>query len=77
MPEKNAPLTVEEMTEASEHFAALFTVVRNHFPEGSVEDCLKIMESVAKYAHSQRAKKREEEAKLKFGFNKNKEDADA
>ena len=77
MPKKNDPLTVDEMTEAAEHFMSLFTVVRNQCPDGSVEDCLKIMEAVAKYAHSQRAKKREEEAKLKFGFNKDKEDVDA
>ena len=76
-PSKTDPLTVEEMSEAGDHFMSLFNVIREKNPDGSVEDCLKIMEAVAKYAHSQRAKKREEEIKLKFGFNKDKEDADA
>jgi hypothetical protein len=76
-PSKTDPLTVEEMTEAAEHFMSLFSVVREQCPDGSVEDCLKIMEAVAKYAHSQRAKKRDEEVKLKFGFNKKEEVADA
>lgn len=77
MPEKNDPLTVEEMTSAGEHFAGLFAVVQKQHPDASVEDALKIMESVAKYAHSLRAKEREEKAKEKFGFNKTKEDDDA
>ena len=77
MPKKNDPLTVDEMTEAAEHFMSLFKVIVDQCPEATVEDCLKIMEATAKYAHSQRAKKKEEEATLKFGFNKDKEDADA
>ena len=45
-------------------------------PEGSkVEDCLSVMESVAKLGHKLRADKADEEKKLKFGFNKEKEDA--
>ena len=35
-----------------------------------MEDALKIMEAVAKYAHAERAKEREEQVKEKFGFNK-------
>ena len=70
MPKKNDPLTVEEMTTAGSHFAELFAVVQKQNPNASVEDALKIMESVAKYAHQLRAKEREEKVKEKFGFNK-------
>jgi len=40
---------------------------------GSVEDTLKVMESVAKLGHKRRADKADEEKKLKFGFNKTKD----
>ena len=70
MPKKNDPLTVEEMTSAGEHFAGLLSVIQKLHPDASIEDSLKIMESVAKYAHQLRAKEREEKAKEKFGFNK-------
>ena len=44
-------------------------------PDGSTtEDTLKVMESVAKLGHKQRADKLLEEKSLAFGFNK--EDAD-
>ena len=76
-PGKTDPLTVEEMLDATQHFANLFEPIRDYFPHAQVEDQLKIMEAVAKYAHSQRSKKIEEEIKLKFGFNKDKEDANA
>ena len=43
-------------------------------PDGAtVEDTLKIMESIAKLGHKTRADKREAEIKMKFGFNKNDE----
>ena len=65
------PLTVDEMKEASDQFMPLFDVVCTAMPEGSkVEDILKVMENVAKLAHKNRAKKKEE----KFGFNKEKKD---
>lgn len=70
MPKKNDPLTVEEMTSAGEHFVKLLKVVRDQCPDATIEDSLKIMESVAKYAHQLRAKEREEKVKEKFGFNK-------
>ena len=74
MPSKNDPLTTEEMTEAAEVFMPLFDVVFSRMPEGTkVEDCLKVMESVAKLGHKQRADKADEEKKLKFGFNKTQE----
>ena len=64
------PLTVEEVTKASEAFFPLFDVVLRHMPENStVEDTLKIMESVCGLAHKLRAKE-EEETSGPFGFNK-------
>ena len=55
-------------------FMPLFDVVFSRMPEGTkVEDCLKVMESVAKLGHKQRADKADEEKKLKFGFNKTQE----
>ena len=72
MPDKNAPLTSEEITEAADIFFPLFNIVDERMPEpASTEDTLKVMESVAKLAQKERVKKREEAAKLKFGFNRN------
>ena len=72
MPDKNAPLTSEEITDAADIFFPLFNIVDERMPErASTEDTLKVMESVAKLAQKERVKKREEAAKLKFGFNKN------
>ncbi len=74
MPKKNDPLTLEEVTEAADIFMPLFDAVYSRMPEGSrVEDCLSVMESVAKLGHKLRADKADEEKKLKFGFNKQKE----
>ena len=71
MPDKNAPLTSEEITEAADIFFPLFNIVDERMPErASTEDTLKVMESIASLAQKERAKKREEVAKLKFGFNK-------
>ena len=69
-PKKTDPLTVEEMKKAGEHFVSLLQVVRDQCPEATIEDALKIMEAVAKYAHAERAREREEQVKEKFGFNK-------
>ena len=64
------PLTVEEVKEASEKFFPLFEEVFGRMPEGSsVEDTLKIMESVCKLAHKLRAESEEDKAGP-FGFNK-------
>tara|TARA_X000001382_G_C3086839_1_gene152253 strand:- start:397 stop:651 length:255 start_codon:yes stop_codon:yes gene_type:complete len=72
MPDKNAPLTSEEITEAADIFFPLFNIVDARMPEwATTEDTLKVMENVASLAQKERAKKREEAAKLKFGFNKN------
>lgn len=76
MPSKNDPLTLEEVTEAADIFMPLFDAVYSRMPEGSkVDDCLKVMESVAKLGHKLRSDKADEEKKLKFGFNKTTEDA--
>jgi len=72
MPKKDAPLTIEEVVEASDIFFPLFNEVSSRMPKGAqVEDTLKVMESIAKLAQKERAKKREEKTKEKFGFNKN------
>ena len=72
-PKKNDPLTVEEMKAAADVFFPLFDVVSSQMPEAKTEDILKVMENVAKLAHKFRADKRDEEKKLKFGFNKDPE----
>ena len=73
MPNKNDPLTVEEMTEAAETFMPLYRVVADELPNATVEDVLKVMESVAKLAHKRRADKLLDEKSLAFGFNKKEE----
>ena len=61
---KTDPLSVEEMTEAAETFFPLFNVIHSRMPDGSTtEDTLKVMESVAKLGHKNRADKKEEERK--------------
>lgn len=70
-PKKHDPLTIEEMTEAAEIFMPLFNVVHERMPDGSTtEDTLKVMESVAKLGHKNRADKRDKEKSITFGFNK-------
>jgi hypothetical protein len=64
----NKPLTPEEVQVAAEQFFPLFEIVRNSMPESAtIEDTLKVMETVCGLAHKLRA----EEEKIKFGFNKN------
>lgn len=71
MPKKNDPLTIEEVTEASDIFFPLFNVVNHRMPKGSTtEDTLKIMEAIAKLGHKNRADKAAKEKELTFGFNK-------
>jgi hypothetical protein len=75
-PKKSDPLTLSEVTEASDIFFPLFEHVHGRMPKGAnVEDTLKVMETLAKLGHKRRAERIEEETKLKFGFNKN--DADS
>ena len=72
MPKKNDPLNIEEVQEATDEFFPLFDIVNAAMQRrnGSVEDTLKVMESVAKLAHKRRAEKQEKERKERFGFNK-------
>ena len=70
MPKKSDPLTNEEMTEAMDIFYPLYEVISARMTEATVEDKLKIMESVAKLGHKLRSDKRLEEQSVKFGFNK-------
>ena len=73
MPEKNAPLTAEEITAAADTFFPLFDIVHRNMPENcTVEDTLKVMESVCKLAHKKRVA--EEIAHVPFGFNKKADD---
>jgi hypothetical protein len=67
---------VEEMTAAADIFMPLYKVVADQLPKATVEDVLKVMESVAKLGHKRRADKLLEEKSIAFGFNKDKEDAD-
>jgi hypothetical protein len=78
MPKKNDPLTLEEIKEASDIFFPLFTEVHSRMPKGSTtEDTLKVMESIVKLGHKNRADKADKERELKFGFNKEEETDDA
>ena len=71
MPDKNALLTSEEITEAADIFFPLVNIVDERMPDkASTEDTLKVMENIAKLAQKERIKKREESVKEKFGFNK-------
>lgn len=76
MPKKNDPLTQEEMTEAADIFFPLLDLVHTRMPTGStMEDCLKVMETVAKLGHKNRADKKAKEKELEFGFNREKMNA--
>ena len=63
------PLTTEEVTEAAEQFFPLFDIVRNQMPvESTIEDTLKVMETVCNLAQKLRVQKELENQP--FGFNK-------
>ena len=71
-PKKGDPLTHEEVADAADIFFPLFNEVHSRMPAGSTtEDTLKVMESVAKLGHKQRADRLLEEKSNAFGFNKN------
>ena len=73
-PKKTDPLTVEEVAAAAKHFFSLFNEVRAHAPKGtSIEDTIKLSESIFSYAHTRRAKEIEQDNTAAFGFNKDKE----
>jgi hypothetical protein len=61
------PLTPEEVQTAADQFFPLFDIVRNQMPvESTIEDTLKVMESVCSLAH----KLRLQDETTPFGFNK-------
>ena len=61
------PLTPEEVQTAADQFFPLFDIVHRSMPENaSVEDTLKVMESVCSLAHKLRAS----DDSQPFGFNK-------
>jgi len=77
-PKKGDPLTHEEVVGAADIFFPLFNEVHSRMPDGSTtEDTLKVMESVAKLGHKQRADRLLDEKSIAFGFNKDdKEESD-
>jgi hypothetical protein len=73
-PKRTDPLTTQEVAEASIIFFDLFQVVLNYAPEGTtVEDGIKLTETVFAYAHKRRATALEEDSVGPFGFNKKEE----
>ena len=63
------PLTVEEVEVACEQFFPIFDTIRNQMPvEATIEDTLKVMETICTLAQKLRAEKEAEN--LPFGFNK-------
>lgn len=70
-PKKTDPLTPAEVTKAAEIFFDLFKIVLDQSPEGtSIEDAIKLSESIFGYAHKLRAIEDEEDPTAPFGFNK-------
>ena len=70
-PKKTDPLTIEEIDKAAEIFFELFDVVLAKSPEGtSIEDAIKLSESIFDYAHKARAIAAKETARAPFGFYK-------
>ena len=61
-PKRHDPLTLDEISEASNTFFPLFNEVHSRMPKGSTtEDTLRVMESVAKLGHKFRADKADKE----------------
>lgn len=70
-PKKTDPLTPQEVATAAEIFFELFDEVLDRCPgETSIEDAIKLSESIFAYAHKLRAISAEENALAPFGFNK-------
>ena len=71
-PKPTDPLTVDEVQEASELFFELFNeVLKAAPPNTSIEDAIKLSESIFGYAHKLRAiDRQEQEESTSFGFNK-------
>ena len=75
-PKRTDPLAPAEVEEAAECFFELFHIVLKRAPEGtSIEDAIKLAESIFSYAHARRALNPEAFTTAgPFGFNK-KEDS--
>ena len=70
-PKKTDPLSPAEVEKAADCFFELFDVVLSRAPEGtSIEDAIKLSESIFAYAHKRRSLDIEENASAPFGFNK-------
>ena len=70
-PKKTDPLAPAEVEAAADCFFELFDVVLSRAPEGtSIEDAIKLSESIFAYAHKRRAIEDEEDTTAPFGFNK-------
>ena len=69
-PKKSDPLTLEEITEAADAFFPLFDVVhaKMQLRKGTVEETLKVMESIAKLGHKLRGDRLAKEKSESFGF---------
>jgi len=76
-PNKTDPLTLEEVQKAADTFFPLFNEVHSRMPKGATtEDTLKIMESVAKLGHKNRANQLLKDRSIAFGFNKSEDSVD-
>ena len=70
-PKKTDPLSPAEVEAAADCFFELFDVVLSRAPEGtSIEDAIKLSESIFTYAHKRRTITKELYAPAPFGFNK-------
>lgn len=70
-PKKTDPLTLAEVRHAATIFFELFDEVLAQAPEGtSIEDALKLSESIFAYAHRLRVLDAEADSAVPFGFNK-------
>lgn len=73
-PKKTDPLTAKEVEHAATLFFDLFDEVLAKAPEGtSIEDAIKLSESIFTYAHKLRVIEAEESNSAPFGFNKKEE----
>lgn len=71
MTKRSDPLTREEVAKASETFFELFATVLDGAPEGtSIEDALKMSETIFTLAHKLRSDDIYEDKLASFGFNK-------
>ena len=70
-PRKTDPLSPAEVEAAADCYFELSDVVLSRAPEGtSIEDAIKLSESIFAYAHKRRALAKEEGITAPFGFNK-------